>query len=89
MAALLGSGHRPVVSWRSWDGARSLGRGAAVAPGQGLREVETMALGLEGVLLVHDGDLAEGMRRLDEVSAAAVSGASTISARPATPAATS
>jgi len=40
----------------------------------GLREVETMALGLEGVMLVHDGSVLEGMRRLDEVSTAAVSG---------------
>jgi LuxR family transcriptional regulator, maltose regulon positive regulatory protein len=40
----------------------------------GLREVELMALGLEGVMLVHEGNLDEGMRRLDEVSTAAVSG---------------
>ena len=40
----------------------------------GLHEVEMMALGLEGVMMVHDGDLMEGMRRLDEVSTAAVSG---------------
>jgi LuxR family maltose regulon positive regulatory protein len=40
----------------------------------GLREVELMALGLEGVMLVHEGDRVEGMRRLDEVSTAAVAG---------------
>lgn len=40
----------------------------------GLREVELMALGLEGVMLVHEGNVVEGMRRLDEVSTAAVSG---------------
>ncbi len=40
----------------------------------GLREVELMALGLEGVMLAHEGDLREGMRRLDEVTTAALSG---------------
>jgi LuxR family maltose regulon positive regulatory protein len=40
----------------------------------GQREVEMMAGGLEGVMLVQEGSLTEGMRRLDEVSTAAVSG---------------
>lgn len=45
-----------------------------LARGADLRAAEMMALGLEGVMLVHEGDLAGGMRRLDEVSTAAVSG---------------
>ena len=40
----------------------------------GVRDVEMMAVGLEGVMLVNEGNLAEGMRRLDEVGTAAVSG---------------
>jgi ATP/maltotriose-dependent transcriptional regulator MalT len=39
-----------------------------------LRDVELMALGLEGVMLAHGGDFAEGMRRLDEVTTAALTG---------------
>ena len=45
-----------------------------LARGADVREAEMMALGLEGMMMVHEGDLAEGMRRLDEVTTAAVSG---------------
>jgi LuxR family transcriptional regulator, maltose regulon positive regulatory protein len=37
-------------------------------------ELEMVALGLEGRALVSEGDLAEGMRRLDEATAAALAG---------------
>jgi len=57
------------------SGARErLAESLRVAQQVGLHEVELMGLGLEGVMLVHEGDLAEGMRRLDEVTTAAVSG---------------
>jgi LuxR family maltose regulon positive regulatory protein len=39
-----------------------------------LRDVELMARGLEGVMMAHEGNLAEGMRRLDEVTTAALAG---------------
>jgi ATP/maltotriose-dependent transcriptional regulator MalT len=51
-----------------------LNEALGLAREEGLRELEMMALGLEGVMLVHEGELIEGMRRLDEVSTAAVSG---------------
>ncbi|MGH2626629.1 MAG: hypothetical protein ACRDHY_08280 [Anaerolineales bacterium] len=37
-------------------------------------ELEMVGLGLEGVSLVSEGELGEGMRRLDEATAAALSG---------------
>jgi tetratricopeptide (TPR) repeat protein len=49
---------------------------AAVAIGQaiGSREVEMLALAYEGLALVSDGLVAEGMGKLDESSTAAISG---------------
>jgi LuxR family transcriptional regulator, maltose regulon positive regulatory protein len=40
----------------------------------GVPELEMVGLGLEGAALVSEGELAEGMRRLDEATAAALSG---------------
>jgi LuxR family transcriptional regulator, maltose regulon positive regulatory protein len=40
----------------------------------GVLELEMVGLGLEGVSLVSEGELGEGMRRLDEATAAALSG---------------
>lgn len=40
----------------------------------GLSDLEWLGLGLEGVILVHEGRVAEGMRRLDEVTTAVVAG---------------
>jgi LuxR family maltose regulon positive regulatory protein len=51
-----------------------LAEASRLARENGLRDIEMMTLGLEGVMLVHEGNVAEGMRRLDEVSTAAVSG---------------
>lgn len=50
--------------------------GLAVELGRrfGVPELEMVGLGLEGVSLVSEGDFAEGMRRLDEATAAALSG---------------
>jgi ATP/maltotriose-dependent transcriptional regulator MalT len=45
-----------------------------LAQGHGLRDVELMLVGLEGVMLAHEGDLAGAMRRLDEVTTAALTG---------------
>jgi LuxR family maltose regulon positive regulatory protein len=44
----------------------------------GVRELEMVGLGLEGVSLVSEGELAEGMQRLDEATAAALSGEAAI-----------
>jgi ATP/maltotriose-dependent transcriptional regulator MalT len=46
----------------------------AAAREAGELDPEMMALGLEGLLLVSDGQVREGMRRLDEATAAAVAG---------------
>jgi LuxR family transcriptional regulator, maltose regulon positive regulatory protein len=40
----------------------------------GVPELEMVGLGLQGQALVSEGDLAEGMRRLDEATAAALAG---------------
>lgn len=48
--------------------ARELGRS------QGLVDLELMALAMEGVVLVDEGAVAQGMRRLDEAAAGALSG---------------
>jgi LuxR family transcriptional regulator, maltose regulon positive regulatory protein len=44
----------------------------------GVPELEMVGLGLEGVSLVSEGELAEGMQRLDEATAAALSGEAAI-----------
>jgi LuxR family maltose regulon positive regulatory protein len=48
--------------------ARALGRAL------GLADVETMGLALEGMALVAEGHIEEGMRRLDETTTAALAG---------------
>ena len=48
--------------------ARAIGRDAGVV------DVEMMALALEGLALVCEGEVEDGMRRLDEATAAAVAG---------------
>jgi DNA-binding CsgD family transcriptional regulator len=59
--------------------AAKLGR-EAVRLGQslGLVDIEMTGLGLEGLALVTQGDLAAGMAKLDEASAAAVGGEMTV-----------
>jgi LuxR family transcriptional regulator, maltose regulon positive regulatory protein len=53
--------------------------GQAVELGRrfGVPELEMVGLGLEGRALVSEGDLVEGMRRLDEATAAALAGEAT------------
>jgi ATP/maltotriose-dependent transcriptional regulator MalT len=67
--------HLALLYWRDTAKARQLVReGLGLSRALRLADIEMLALGLEGVLLVHDGRIAEGMSRLDEVTAAAVSG---------------
>jgi ATP/maltotriose-dependent transcriptional regulator MalT len=49
-------------------------RATKIARSLGETDVELLALALEGLALVRLGDTAEGMRRLDEATAAAVAG---------------
>lgn len=57
------------------DTARRLGaRAAELGRERDVRELEMVGLGLEGVALVNQGAVGEGMRRLDEASATALSG---------------
>ena len=55
--------------------ARELGKRAAeLGRRHGVPELEMLGLGLEGRALVSDGQVDQGMRRLDEASAAALAG---------------
>jgi DNA-binding CsgD family transcriptional regulator len=56
------------------DARRLIGEARSIASRLGLGDVELLSLGLEGVELVSRCDVSEGMRRLDEVTAAAVGG---------------
>lgn len=59
--------------------ARDLGaRAAELGRRFGVPELEMLGLGLEGRALVTEGDLAEGMRRLDEATTVALAGEATI-----------
>jgi LuxR family maltose regulon positive regulatory protein len=53
---------------------RLAGRAIELGRRFGAPELEMVGLGLEGHALVSEGDLAEGMRRLDEATAAALAG---------------
>jgi ATP/maltotriose-dependent transcriptional regulator MalT len=48
--------------------------GTAIGQAIGNRDVEMLALAYDGLALVSEGSVAEGMRRLDESSTAAISG---------------
>jgi LuxR family maltose regulon positive regulatory protein len=50
------------------------GRARAIGRATGVVDVEMMALALEGLALVCEGEVDEGMRRLDEATAATVAG---------------
>lgn len=49
-------------------------RAARIARNLGLKDLEMLALGLEGHVLVTEGEVDEGMKRLDEATAAALAG---------------
>ena len=55
-------------------GKRLAARALEIAREFGIYELEMLALGLEGRALVSEGNLEEGMRRLDESTAAALGG---------------
>jgi DNA-binding CsgD family transcriptional regulator len=56
------------------QGRRHAQEGTAIGQAIGDRDVELQALAYEGLALVSEGAVAEGMRRLDESSTAAISG---------------
>lgn len=67
--------HLALLYWN--DARRAQGlitKGLEVARALKLHDLEMLALGLEGVALVRDGQVDAGMRRLDEVTTAVVAG---------------
>ena len=50
------------------------GRARAIGSSLGVLDIELSALGLEGLALASDGKIADGIRQLDEASAAAIAG---------------
>lgn len=46
----------------------------AIGSSLGVLDIELSALGLEGLALASDGNIADGIRQLDEASAAAIAG---------------
>jgi ATP/maltotriose-dependent transcriptional regulator MalT len=85
---LEGSDPNPEQAWlRFWEAhlallyrsetveaRRRVGEARTLARALGLPDVETMALALEGMTLVSEGHVEEGMRRLDETTTAALAG---------------
>lgn len=68
-------GHLAMMVGNDSAAARSLGaRAAALARSLGVIDLEMFAQALEGLALVVEGEVAEGMRRLDEATAAVVAG---------------
>jgi len=67
--------HLALLYWSDPQKAQRLVvEGMALSRSLGLHDLEMLALGLEGVALVREGRIAEGMRRLDEVTTAVVAG---------------
>jgi ATP/maltotriose-dependent transcriptional regulator MalT len=50
------------------------GRARAIGSSLGVDDIELSAIGLEGLALASEGKIADGIRQLDEASAAAISG---------------
>jgi DNA-binding CsgD family transcriptional regulator len=68
-------GHLALQVGRDPAAARThAGRARAIGHDTGVVDVEMMALALEGLALVCEGEVDEGMRRLDEATAATVAG---------------
>jgi hypothetical protein len=68
-------GHLALKADRDAEGARrGSARAVEIARSFGETDLELLALSLEGLALVSLGDTLEGMRRLDEATAAAVAG---------------
>ena len=53
---------------------RWAGRARAIGSSLGVNDIELSALGLEGLALASEGQIADGIRQLDEASAAAIGG---------------
>ena len=53
---------------------RWAGRARAIGSSLGVDDIELSALGLEGLALASEGSIADGIRQLDEASAAAIGG---------------
>ncbi|MFN7987591.1 MAG: LuxR C-terminal-related transcriptional regulator [Thermoanaerobaculia bacterium] len=53
---------------------RSAARAGEIARASALPDLELLARALDGLVLVREGEVADGMRRLDEATAAALSG---------------
>jgi ATP/maltotriose-dependent transcriptional regulator MalT len=53
---------------------RWAGQARAIGTSLGVDDIELSALGLEGLVLASEGKIADGIRRLDEASAAAIAG---------------
>ncbi len=71
----LWDGHFARFTRSDVEGSRRRGREALeIARELGLRDLEMLAIGLEGHALVSEGQVEEGMRRLDEAIAAAIAG---------------
>jgi len=71
----LWEGHFALLYRRDSAAARERGREALeLGRRLGLFDLEMLALALEGLVLVAEGRVAEGMRRLDEATAAALAG---------------
>lgn len=71
----LWEGHFALLFGGDPDRARALGKEAlGVAQAHGLGELEALAGALEGLVLVGEGHVEEGMRRVDEATAAALAG---------------
>jgi DNA-binding NarL/FixJ family response regulator len=71
----LWEGHFARLAERDAARARALAqRAREMASALRLRDLELLAVGLEGLILVGEGQVAEGMRRIDESTAAAVAG---------------
>ena len=71
----LWEGHFALLGRGDVEAARGHGRAAREqGHAQGLVDLEMLGVALEGLVLVAEGQVAEGMRRLDEATAAVVAG---------------
>jgi LuxR family maltose regulon positive regulatory protein len=71
----LWEGHFALLYRRDVPAARERGQMALeLGRQQGLLDLEMLALALEGLVLVAEGSVSEGMRRLDEATSAALTG---------------
>ena len=71
----LWEGHFERLVERDVERARACAaRALELASALGLRDLELLTIGLEGLILVGDGQVVEGMRRIDESTAAAMAG---------------